>query len=126
MSDSDSDPEPELEAEPGVDEDLADESHDTDDESELDVPDPELGKATIVFDDPDGDTTKRTVDNEHIVYFQDHWQLKTGTDADGNDVIRRIPRQRVHYVERSVEEFQDRVDAMLDQARKRLPIEIPI
>jgi hypothetical protein len=126
MSDSDSDPEPELEAEPGVDEDLADESHDTDDESELDVSDPELGKATIVFDDPDGDTTKRTVDNEHIVYFQDHWQLKTGTDADGNDVIRRIPRQRVHYVERSVEEFQDRVDAMLDQARKRLPIEIPI
>jgi hypothetical protein len=126
MSESDSDPEPELEAEPGVDEDLADESHDTDDESELDVPDPELGQATIVFDDPDGDTTKRTVDNEHIVYFQDHWQLKTGTDADGNDVIRRIPRQRVHYVERSVEEFQDRVDAMLDQARKRLPIEIPI
>ncbi|ATW89165.1 hypothetical protein halTADL_2425 [Halohasta litchfieldiae] len=126
MSESDSDPEPELEAEPGVDEDLADESHDTDDESELDVSDPELGKATIVFDDPDGDTTKRTVDNEHIVYFQDHWQLKTGTDADGNDVIRRIPRQRVHYVERSVEEFQDRVDAMLDQARKRLPIEIPI
>ena len=126
MSESDSDPEPELEAEPGVDEDLADESHDTDDESELDVSDPELGKATIVFDDPDGDTTKRTVDNEHIVYFQDHWQLKTGTDADGNDVIRRIPRQRVHYVERSVEEIQDRVDAMLDQARKRLPIEIPI
>jgi len=126
MSESDSDPEPELEAEPGVDEDLTDESSDTDEESELDVPDPELGQATIVFDDPDGETTKRVVDNEHIVYFQDHWQLKTGTDADGNDVIRRIPRQRVHYVERSVEEFQDRVDAMIDQARKRLPIEIPI
>jgi hypothetical protein len=123
---SDSESEPELEAEPGVDEDLTTDSTDTDDESELDVPDPELGQATIVFDDPNGETTKRVVDNEHIVYFQDHWQFKTGTDAEGNDVIRRIPIQRVHYVERSVEEFQDRVDAMIDQARKRLPIEIPI
>jgi len=123
---SDTDPEPELEAEPGVDEDIETESNNTEDDSELDVPDPELGQATIVFDDPDGETTKRVVDNEHIVYFQDHWQLKTGTDEEGNDVIRRIPRQRVHYVERSVEEFQDRVDAMIDQARKRLPIEIPI
>jgi len=123
---SNSDPEPEQEATPGVDDDLTDESNDTEGESDLDVPDPELGQATIVFDDPDGETTKRVVDNEHIVYFQDHWQFKTGTDAEGNDVIRRIPIQRVHYVERSVEEFQDRVDAMIDQARKQLPIEIPI
>jgi hypothetical protein len=121
MSESDpepeSEPEPELEAEPGVDEDIEDE-----DRSDLDLPDPELGRATIVYNEPDGETTTREVDNEHIVYFQDHWQLKTGTDDAGNDVIRRIPRQRVHYVERSVEEFQDRVDAMIDQARKRLPI----
>jgi len=113
---SESDPEPELEAEPGVDE--VDET----DDSTPEMPDPELGQATIVYDEPDGETLSRTVDNEHIVYFQDHWQLKTGTDEEGNDVIRRIPRQRVHYVERSVEEFQDRVDAMIDQARKRLPI----
>jgi hypothetical protein len=63
---SESDPEPELEAEPGVDE-----GHQTDD-SGLDVPDPELGQATIVYDDPDGEKTSREVDNEHIVYFQDH------------------------------------------------------
>jgi hypothetical protein len=114
---SESDPEPDLEAEPGA-EDVDNGSED----APVDLPDPELGQATIVYDDPDGETTSREVDNEHIVYFQDHWQLKTGTDDEGNDVVRRIPRQRVHYVERSVEEFQDRVDAMIDQARKRLPI----
>ena len=114
---SESDPKPELEAEPGAN-DVDDGSEDT----PADLPDPELGRATIVFDEPDGETTTREVDNEHIVYFQDHWQFKTGTDDRGNDVVRRIPRQHVHYVERSVEEFQDRVDAMIDQARKRLPI----
>lgn len=113
---SESDPEPELEAEPGVEE-LDDGS-----EGAPDLPDPELGQATIVYDEPGSETTTREVDNEHIVYFQDHWQLKTGTDSEGNDVIRRIPRQRVHYVERSVEEFQDRVDALIEGARKRLPI----
>jgi hypothetical protein len=119
---SDADPEPEPEADPGVEEDIETESDNADsDDSELNLSDPELGRATIVFDDPDGEKTSREVDNEHIVYFQDHWQLKIGTDEQGNDVVRRIPRQRVHYVERSVEEFQDRVDAMINEARQRLP-----
>ncbi|WP_253738938.1 hypothetical protein [Halohasta salina] len=113
---SESDPESELEADPGA------EHIDGSDDAPVDLPDPELGRATIVYDEPDGETTTHEVDNEHIVYFQDHWQLKTGTDSEDNDVIRRIPRQRVHYVERSVEEFQDRVDAMIEGARKRLPI----
>ena len=116
-SDPEPEPEPELEAEPGVEGDMGVEP----DTEGLDLPDPELGRATVVYDNPDGEQVSREVDNEHIVYFQDHWQLKTGTDADGNDVIRRIPRHRVHYVERSVEEFEDRVDALLNQARERLP-----
>lgn len=90
--------------------------------ADLDVPDPELGKATIVYETPDGETEHVTVDNEHIVYFQDHWQVKTDEDDEGNDVIRRIPRGKVHYVERSVEEFQDRVDALLDRAKDRFDL----
>ncbi len=123
MSESDPDPEPELEADPDVesdhDADMSAPAADTG--SPLDLPDPELGRATIVFDDADGEKESRNVDNEHIVYFQDHWQLKTGTDDQGNDVIRRIPRQRVHYVERSVEEFEDRIDALIGEAKQRLP-----
>jgi len=120
---SDSESEPEHDTDHGVEAEIDPESEPAEtDDSGLDIPDPKLGQATIVYTNPDGKKTSRSVDNEHIVYFQDHWQLKTGTDHEGNDVIRRIPRQHVHYVERSVEEFQDRVDAMIDQARKRLPI----
>lgn len=90
---------------------------------DLDVPDPELGKATIVFEKPDGETKHATVDNEYIIYFQDHWQVKYGEDDEGNDVVRRIPKERVHYVERSVEEFQDRIDALLDRAKDRFDFE---
>jgi len=93
-------------------------------ETQFDMPDPELGQATIVFDGPDGDVKSYEVDNEHIVLFQDHWQVKTGEDEDGNDVIRRIPRNRVYYVERSVEEFQDRIDALVDRAKDRLNFDI--
>ncbi|GAA0664206.1 hypothetical protein ACFQDG_06010 [Natronoarchaeum mannanilyticum] len=93
-------------------------------ETQFDMPDPELGQATIVFDDPDGDVESIEVDNEHIVYFQDHWQVKTGEDEEGNDVVRRIPRGKVHYVERSVEEFQDRIDALVDKAKNRLNFDI--
>jgi hypothetical protein len=88
----------------------------------MDVPDPQLGKATIVYEDPDGDTESIEVDNEYLVFFQDHWQVRAGEDEEGNDVVRRIPRDRVYFVERSVEEFQDRIDSMLDQAKDRLPI----
>ncbi|EMA51737.1 hypothetical protein [Halococcus thailandensis] len=90
--------------------------------TDIDIPDPELGRATIVYEGLDGEQVSIDVDNEHIVYFDDHWQVKTGEDDDGNDVIRRIPRNRVRYVERSVEEFQDRVDAMVDEAKDRLDL----
>ncbi|MEM4780327.1 MAG: hypothetical protein QXG03_01985 [Halalkalicoccus sp.] len=86
---------------------------------EIDVPDPELGTATIVFETPDGEVEHHTVENEYILYFQDHWQVKFGEDEDGNDVVRRIPKEKVHYVERSVEQFQDRIDALLDRAKDR-------
>lgn len=90
-------------------------------QSEQLTPDPELGKATLVYETPDGETETLEVDNEYIVYFDDHWQVKTTEDEQGNDVIRRIPREQVFYAERSVEEFQDRVDALLDSAKDRLP-----
>ncbi|PSP70552.1 hypothetical protein BRD12_01475 [Halobacteriales archaeon SW_12_67_38] len=83
--------------------------------------DPELGRATIVYDKLDAGQVEITVDNEYIAYFDDHWLVKIGEDDDGNDVVRRIPRDRVEYVERSVEEFQNKLDMMADEARERLP-----
>ena len=75
----------------------------------------EIGDAVIVYDDPDEGTVERTVDNERIAYFQDHWILKLDEDEAGNDIVRRIPRQRVHYVERSVEQFEDEVKTLRNQ-----------
>ena len=83
--------------------------------------DPKLGRATIVYDKLDAGQVEITVDNEYIAYFDDHWLVKIGEDDDGNDVVRRIPRDRVEYVERSVEEFQNKLDMMADEARERLP-----
>ncbi|RJT08109.1 hypothetical protein [Halococcus sp. IIIV-5B] len=83
--------------------------------------DPQLGQATIVYDDPDEGKIETVVDNEFIAYFDDHWLVKVGEDGDGNDVVRRIPKERVHYVERSVEEFQDKIDKLADEAQERLP-----
>lgn len=77
--------------------------------------DEDLGEAVIVYDDAKGEATERTVQNEHIAYFQDHWILKTGEDDEGRDVVRRIPLQRVHYVERSVEEFEEEVSTLRSQ-----------
>ena len=91
----------------------------TETDTDLEMPDPELGQASIVFENENGETEHAVVDNEYIVYFQEHWQVKYGEDDQGNDVIRRIPREHVYYVERSVEEFQDRIDALLDKARDR-------
>jgi hypothetical protein len=90
---------------------------------EIDMPDSELGNATIVFETPDGDIDHIEVENEYIIYFQDHWQVKAGEDSEGNDVVRRIPKERVYYVERSVEEFQDRIDALLDRAKDRFDLD---
>ena len=91
--------------------------------SEIAMPDPELGNASIVYETPDGDHESHEVDNEFLVYFGDHWQVRTGEDEDGNDVVRRIPRERVYYVERSVEEFQDRLESFLDETKARLGLD---
>ncbi|OIB57171.1 hypothetical protein [Natrialba sp. SSL1] len=77
----------------------------------------DLGEATIVYDEPDEDAIHKTVPNEHIAYFQDHWIIKTDEDDEGNDIVRRIPSRRVHYVERSVEEFQSEVQTVADQVQ---------
>ncbi|MGB9956608.1 hypothetical protein ACOZ4B_09495 [Haloferax prahovense] len=41
--------------------------------------------------------------------------MKLDEDAGGNDVVRRVPIQRVHYVERSVEEFETEVKTLRNQ-----------
>ena len=91
--------------------------------STVTIPDPELGRATIVFETPDGEAESFEVDNEFLVYFGDHWQVRTGEDDDGNDVVRRIPRERVYHVERSVEEFQDRLETFLDETKSRIGLD---
>lgn len=88
---------------------------DTDTESDL-----ELGKATIVYETATGDLERATVDNDHIAYFQGHWLFAYGTDSDGNDVVRRVPRERVRLVERSVEEIEARFETAVDEAKGKL------
>ncbi|OLZ40615.1 hypothetical protein A6E15_06240 [Natrinema saccharevitans] len=39
-----------------------------------------------------------------------------GTDDDGNDVVRRVPKERVHYVERSVGEIEETFESGLEKA----------
>lgn len=77
----------------------------------------DLGKATILYEAPGGETVEETVDNEHVVYFQDHWIVKTDEHGEGHDVIRRIPAERVYFVERNVEEFEDEVRTLLDEVQ---------
>lgn len=77
----------------------------------------DLGKATILYEDPDEGTVEETVENEHIAYFQDHWIVKTGEHDEGHDVVRRIPAQRVYFVERSVEEFEEEVRTLRNQVQ---------
>ncbi|QSW99665.1 hypothetical protein [Haloterrigena alkaliphila] len=80
----------------------------------------ELGTATIVYETPAEDVERVTVDNEHIAYFQNHWLFAYGTDEDGNDVIRRVPHERVHYVERSVEELESTFESGVEKAKGKL------
>lgn len=77
--------------------------------------DPEFGEAVIVYEDPEEGTVERTVPNERLAYFQDHWIVKLDEDEAGNDIVRRIPLQRIHYVERSVEEFESEVSTLRNQ-----------
>lgn len=74
----------------------------------------DLGTATILYEAPNEGPVEETVDNEHIAYFQDHWLIKTGEHDEGHDIIRRIPHQRVYFVERNVEEFEEEVQTLTD------------
>ncbi|RXK51813.1 hypothetical protein [Halorientalis pallida] len=91
----------------------------------------ELGQATITYEDPEAGTVTETVENEEIVYARDHWMVKAGTDEDGNDLMHQIPRDRVHHVARSAEEFEDqidtvrhRVESIASDLRERIPVDI--
>jgi hypothetical protein len=75
----------------------------------------DLGTATIVYDHPEDGTVEESVQNKHIAYFQDHWLLKRDEDEAGNDLVRRIPVERVHYVDRNVEAFEDEVSTVRKQ-----------
>jgi hypothetical protein len=77
--------------------------------------DTDLGTATIVYDHPEDGTVEQTVENEHIAYFQDHWLIRQEEDDAGNDIVRRIPKERVHYVDRSVEAFEDEIGTLRNQ-----------
>ena len=77
----------------------------------------DLGEATIVYEGPDEDPVEKTVPNEHVAYFQDHWIIKTDTDEKGRDIVRRIPGYKVYHVERSVEEFEEEVRTLRDQVQ---------
>ena len=77
----------------------------------------DLGQATIVYDHPDEGTAEETVDNEHLAYVQDHWIVKTGENEAGHDTVRRIPAQRVYYVERDIEEFEREVRTVIDEVQ---------
>lgn len=102
-------------------------SSDRDDrEHELDE---DVGQATIVYEDPTEGTVEKTVPNEHIAYFQDHWIVKVEEDRRGRDRVRRIPATRVHYVERTVDEFaeevrtlKNEVESIASDIQERLPI----
>ncbi len=88
----------------------------------------DLGEATVVYEDTEGEPTEVTIPNEHVVYVQDHWTMKLDEDDEGNDIVRRIPSRRIFYVERSVEEFEDeigtirdRVQSLADELGTKLP-----
>jgi hypothetical protein len=100
------------------------------DDTDLQI-DRETGTATIVYDHPEEGTIEQTVANEQIVYVQDHWAFTSGTDENGNDLVRRVPHTRVHYVERSVQEFEEeiktirrRVESIADEVRQKLPVNL--
>jgi hypothetical protein len=73
-----------------------------------------LGEATVVYEHPEDGTAELTLENENVAYFQDHWICKID-ERDGEDVVRRIPSERVYYVERTVEAFEDEVATLRNQ-----------
>lgn len=88
---------------------------DTDTETDL-----ELGKATIVYETATGEFERATVDNDHIAYFQDHWLFAYGTNENGDDIVRRVPKERVRYVERTVEEIEETFESGIEKAKGKL------
>ena len=91
----------------------------------------ELGKATIVYEDQDGEMVEETVANEQLVYARDHWMVKSGTDDQGNDLMHQIPVQRVVRVDRNVQKFEEqaqtmrhRVESFADDLRKKIPMDV--
>lgn len=105
---------------------MSDTESPNDDAAEIPV---EMGKATIVYEDPEEGKREVTVSNEQIVYAQDHWAFMSGTDEEGNDLVRRVPRDKVHYVERNVQKFEDevktvrhRVESLANEVRQKLPV----
>ena len=92
----------------------------------------ELGQATIVYEDPDEEGKKEvTVKNEQLAYVRDHWAVKSGTDDEGNDLMKQIPATRVHYVERNVQQFEEeintvrhRVESLAGEIRQKLPVDL--
>lgn len=91
----------------------------------------ELGKATIVYEDQEGEMVEETVKNEQLVYARDHWMVKSGTDDQGNDLMKQIPVQRVVRVDRNVQKFEEqaqtmrhRVESLADGLRKKLPMDV--
>lgn len=80
----------------------------------------EIGTATIVYETPEDGRESVTVDNDRIAYFQDHWLFAYGTDEDGNDMVRRVPDNRVYYVERSVEEIEETFESTLEKAKDKI------
>lgn len=91
----------------------------------------ELGQGTIVYEDPDDGRTEMTVDNEELVYARDHWMLRSGSDEEGNDQMRQIPRDRVYYVERNAERFEEeaatvrrRVESLASDLREKVPVDM--
>ena len=86
----------------------------------MEEPDLDIGHATIVYEHPEEGTVETQVQNELIVYFQDHWILKRESETGDGDIVRRIPSRRVHYVDRSVEEFEEEVATRFDQVQSYL------
>lgn len=85
--------------------------------SEEGITEREVGQATIVYEDPDGERAEKRVENDGIAYFQDHWIVRTGETDEGHDTVRRIPNHRVYYVERDVEEFKQEVRSLRNQVQ---------
>jgi len=91
----------------------------------------ELGEATIVYEDEDGEVVKETLDNEEIVYARDHWMLRQGTDDRDNDLMKQIPRDRVYRVERNVQAFEEeaqtmkrRIESIASDIRRKIPVDV--